>query len=335
MRTERIILASLSLAVGIAAGVARHESCAQAPAGPAGYPGRAVRMIVPFPPGGGTDIISRTVAQRLNEAWGQPVIVDNRGGANGIIGTDLAAKSRPDGYTLAVVIATHAINPALYVKLPYDTAADFAPVTLMAQYPFILTVHPSVPAKSVRELIALANARPGQLSYASSGNGSGPHLGFELFKSMAKVNIVHVPYKGAGPANIELVAGQVQLFFNNFLAAMPLIRAGRLRVLAVTSARRSAVMPELPTLAESGLPGFDVTGWYGVLVPAGTPQAIAAKIQVDIAAALRVPAVHSRLSSEGAEPVGSTADQFAKFLQVETQKWAKVIKESGVRPENL
>lgn len=335
MRTERVVLASLSLAVGIAAAIAGHEGYAQAPAGPSGYPSRAVRMIVPFPPGGGTDIISRTVAQRLNEAWGQPVVVDNRGGANGIIGTDLAAKSRPDGYTLAVVIATHAINPALYPKLPYDTAADFMPVTLMAQYPFILTVHPSVPAKSVRELIALAKARPGQLSFASSGNGSGPHLGFELFKSMAKLDIVHVPYKGAGPANTELVAGQVQLFFNNFLAAMPLIRAGRLRVLAVTSARRSAVMPELPTLAESGLPGFDVTGWYGVLVPAGTPQAIVAKLQTDIAAALRVPAVNSRLSSEGAEPVGSTADQFAKFLQIETQKWAKVIKGAGVRPENL
>ena len=292
-------------------------------------------MIVPYPPGGGTDILSRTVAQKLSEAWGQQVIVDNRAGANGIIGTDLAAKSKPDGYTLGVVIATHAINPALYPKLPYNTTTDFTPVTLMAQYPFILTAHPSVPAKSLRELIALAKARPGELSYASSGNGSGPHLGFELFKSMAKLDIVHIPYKGAGPANRELMAGHVQLFFNNFLAAMPLIRAGKLRVLAVTSAKRSPVMPDLPAMAEAGLPGFDVTGWYGVVVSAGTPLAIVAKVQSDIAAALRVPAVNSRLSSEGAEPVGSTADEFAKFLQVETRKWAEVIKDARVRPETL
>lgn len=299
------------------------------------YPSRAVRVVVPFPPGGGTDIISRTVAQKLNETWRQPVVVDNRSGANGIIGTDIGAKAKPDGYTVLVVIATHAINPFLYPKLPYNTAADFTPVTLMAQYPFILTAHPSVPAKSVRDLIALARSKPGQLSYASSGNGSGPHLGMELFKSAAKIEVVHVPYKGAGPANTDLISGQVQLMFNNFLAAMPMISAGRLRVLAVTSAKRSQVMPEVPTMAESGLPGFAVTGWYGVLVPAGTPQAIVTKIQSDIAAALRVSAVNSRLKSEGAEPVGSTPEQFAKFLQVETQKWAKVIKDAQVHPESF
>jgi tripartite-type tricarboxylate transporter receptor subunit TctC len=194
MKTERVVLVCLCIAFGAAAALAVRDTYAQAaPAGPSGYPSRTVRMIVPFPPGGGTDIVSRTVAQKLNETWGQPVVVDNRGGANGIIGTDLAAKSRPDGYTVVVVIATHAINPALYPKLPYDSTADFAPVTLMAQYPFILTVHPSVPAKSVRELVALAKARPGQLSFASSGNGSGPQLAFELFKSMARVDIVHVP----------------------------------------------------------------------------------------------------------------------------------------------
>ena len=297
------------------------------------YPSRAVRVIVPFPPGGGTDIISRTVAQKLSEGWGQPVVVDNRSGANGLIGTELAARAKPDGYTLLVVIATHAINPSLYRKLPYDTAKDFAPVTLMAQYPYILTIHPALPAKTVKELIALAKVRPGQLSYASSGEGSGPHLGFELFKSAAKIDVVHVPYKGAGPANIDLISGQVQLMFNNFLAAMPQIKAGRLRVLAVSSAQRSKVMPEVPTLAQSGLPGFEVISWYALFAPAETPPAIIAKVQADTAAALRSPAVSARLSGEGAEPVGSTPEQLGKFLAIETQKWAKVVKAAGIKPE--
>jgi tripartite-type tricarboxylate transporter receptor subunit TctC len=299
------------------------------------YPARAVRMIVPFPPGGGTDIISRTIAQKLNEAWGQPVIVDNRSGANGIIGTELLAKSKPDGYTLGVVIANHAINPSLYSKLPYDTVRDFAPITLMAQYPYILTVHPSVPAKSVREFIALAKARPGQLSYASSGNGSGPHLGMELFKSMAKINVVHVPYKGASPANTDLLAGQVQVMFNNFLAAMPFITSHRLRVLAVTTGQRSKAMPELPTIAESGLPGFDVKSYYALIAPAGTAPAVVSRIRSDVAAALRVPAVHTRLTAEGAEPVGSTPDELGKLLQDEIRKWSEVVREAQVKPESF
>ena len=290
------------------------------------FPSRPVRMIVPYPAGGGTDIISRTVAQKLGEKWGQQVIVDNRAGANGIIGTDLAAKSKPDGYTLVVVIATQAINPALYPKIPYNSETDFAPVSLMAQYPFILTTHPSVPAKTVREFIPLAKKRPGELSYASSGNGSGPHLGFELFKSMAGINVVHIPYKGAGPANTELISGQVQAFFNNILAGKPHIQSGRLRVLAATSAKRSQAMPEIPTFAESGVPGFDVTGWYALLAPAGTPAAVISKVQPDTAASLRIPEVAARLSSEGAEPGGSTSDALARFLLTETQKWAKVVK---------
>jgi tripartite-type tricarboxylate transporter receptor subunit TctC len=235
---------------------------------------------------------------------------------------------------LGVVIANHAINPSLYAKLPYDTARDFVPVTLMAQYPYILTIHPSLPAKSVRDLIALAKARPGQLSYASSGIGSGPHLGMELFKSEAKIDIAHVPYKGASPANTDLLAGQVQVMFDNFLAAMPFIASHRLRVLAVTSAHRSAVMPGLPTIAESGLPGFDVTSWYGVIAPAGTPDAIISKVQGDIAATLRVPAVHDRLAHEGAEPVGSTPAQFAKLLADEMRKWSAVVKAAHVKPES-
>jgi tripartite-type tricarboxylate transporter receptor subunit TctC len=302
---------------------------------PPHYPARAVRMIVPFPPGGGTDIISRTIAQKLNEAWGQPVIVDNRSGANGIIGTEMLAKSKPDGYTLGVVIANHAINPSLYSKLPYDTVRDFAPITLMAQYPYILTVHPSVPAKSVREFIALAKARPGQLSYASSGNGSGPHLGMELFKSVAKIDVVHVPYKGASPANTDLLAGQVQVMFNNFLAAMPFITSHRLRVLAVTTGQRSRAMPELPTIAESGLPGFDVKSYYALIAPAGIAPAVVSRIQSDVAAALRVPAVHARLTAEGAEPVGSTPEQLGRLLQDEIRKWSQVVREAQVKPESF
>jgi tripartite-type tricarboxylate transporter receptor subunit TctC len=328
--TVKLITAKLVTAALVTATLVTAELVTAQP-----FPVRAVRMLVPYPPGGGTDITSRLVAQRLAEAWGQPVVVENRGGANGIIGTDLAAKAKPDGYTLVVVIASHAINAALYRNLPYDTANDFTPITLMARYPYIVTSTASLPVRNVKELIALARARPGELSYASSGNGSGPHLGFELFKSAARISVVHVPYKGAGPANVDLVSGQVQLMFNNFLAGMPQIKAGRLRVLAVTSEKRSPVMPELPTLAESGLPGFDVTSWYALLGPAGLPQPIVAKVQGDTAAALKLPAVHSRLAGEAAEPVGSTPGELAKLLAAEIQKWGKVIREGKITMESF
>jgi tripartite-type tricarboxylate transporter receptor subunit TctC len=295
------------------------------------WPSRPVRMIVPYPAGGGTDIISRTVAQKLTEKWDQQVIVDNRPGANGIIGTDLAAKAKPDGQTFVVVIATQAINPALYPKLPYNSETDFAPVTLLAQYPFILTIHPGIAAKTVGEFITLAKSKPGSMSYASSGNGSGPHLGFELFKIAAGIDLVHVPYKGGGPANTDHIGGQVHAFFNNILAAKAYIDSGRLRVLAATSAQRSSAMPDLPTLAESGLPGFDVTGWYALLAPARTPTQILRKAQADAAVVLKNAEVATRLSSEGAEPVGSTSDELAKFLQRETRKWAMVVKSAGIK----
>jgi tripartite-type tricarboxylate transporter receptor subunit TctC len=327
MKTDQPLLHGVMRSFAAAALIAGASGDAMAQS----FPTRPVRMIVPYPAGGGTDIISRTVAQKLGEKWGQQVIVDNRAGANGIIGTDLAAKSKPDGYTLVVVIATQAINPALYPKIPYNSETDFAPVSLMAQYPFILTTHPSIPAKSVREFIALAKKRPGELSYASSGNGSGPHLGFELFKSMAGINVVHIPYKGAGPANTELISGQVQAFFNNILAGKPHIQSGRLRVIAATSAKRSQAMPEIPTFAESGVPGFDVTGWYALLAPAGTPASIVNKVQSDTTASLRIPDVAARLSSEGAEPVGSSPEVLTKFLQTETQKWAKVVKVANIK----
>jgi tripartite-type tricarboxylate transporter receptor subunit TctC len=323
MRIERTIrcLTLLSL---LAAAAAVPPAKAQS------YPARPVRMIVPYPPGGGTDTISRLVAQKLSERWGQQVVVDNRSGAAGIIGTELTARSNPDGYTMAVVIATHASNPALYPKLPYDTLRDFVPVTLMAQYPYILTVHPSVPAKTASEFIALAKQKPGAMSYASSGNGSGPHLGFELFKMMAGIDVVHVPYKGAGPANRELISGQVQAFFNNVLAARGHIAAGRIRVLAATGATRTKAMPEVPTLAESGLAGFDVTSWYSVVAPAGVPAAIVNRIQADTAAVLRLPDVVSRLSNDGAEPIGSTSGELDRFLRAEIRKWDKVVKSAGI-----
>ena len=298
------------------------------------YPSKPIRLVVPFAPGGGTDIVARTVAQKLAENFGQPVVVDNRAGANGIIGTDLAAKSKPDGYTLLITIASHSINPTLYPKLPYDTNVDLAPVSLLAEYPFVITVHPSVPATTVRQFIAFAKARPGQLSYASSGNGSGPHLGMELFKTMAGIEMVHVPYKGAGAAMIDHVSGQVSVFLNNCRAGMPMIKAGKLRPLAVTSPQRSQVMRDLPTVMESGVPGFSVTGWYGILVPSGTPAPVVNTLHDALVKALNAKDVSERLSNEAAMLVGSTPQQFAERLKSEIDKWAAVIKKSGVRAES-
>ena len=300
-------------------------------AGPAAeYPHRLVRIVLPFPPGGGTDIVARTLAQKLSDAWGQPVVVENRAGANGIIGTDLVAKSKPDGYTILFTIVSHTINPMLYPKLPYDSSRDFAPVTMLAEYPFTLVIHPSLPVKNVKELIALAKARPRQLSYATSGIGSGPHLGVELFSSMAGINMVHVPYKGAGPGVIDLIAGQVQLSFNSLLASVPMIKAGKLRLLAVTSATRSPMVPDVPSIAET-LPGFHVTGWHSLLMPAATPRAIIAKLHAETVKALRLSDVKGKLASEGLTLIGSTPEQFAEFLAAETSKWAKVIKAADVR----
>jgi tripartite-type tricarboxylate transporter receptor subunit TctC len=299
------------------------------------YPSKAVRIVVPYPPGGGTDVVARTVAQKMNEMLGQPAIVDNRAGANGIIGTDQVAKAPADGYTVLITIASHAINPTLYSKLPYDTLADLAPVSLLAEYPFVITVHPSIPAKTLKEFVAFAKSRPGQLAYASSGNGSGPHLGMELFKSMAGIDMVHVPYKGAGQAMTDLLSGQVPVFLNNFLAAMPMIRAGKLRALAVTSRTRSAAMPELPTVAEAGVPGYVVTGWYGMFVPAATPAPVINVLYGAAAKALKSKDVSERLSNEAAEIVASTPREFAEFVKIEINKWAAVIRKAQVRLEAL
>jgi len=298
-------------------------------------PAKAVRLIVPYPAGGGTDALARTIAPELSEALGQPVIIDNRPGANGIIGSDAVARSKPDGSTFLLTIASHTINPLLYTKLPYDNDNDLVPVTLIAEYPFVLVVHPALPVKSAKEFIALARKRKGEVTYASSGNGSGPHLGMELLAAMADIEMIHVPYKGAAPATTDLLGGQVQAMLNNFLASASLIRAGRLRPLAVTSLKRSAAMPELPTLAESALPGFEVNGWYGMFAPRGTTPAAATAMQEAVAKAMRRPAVAERLASDGAVAVTNTPAAFAKYLRADSEKWAKVIKRAKVAPETL
>jgi len=298
------------------------------------YPAKPIRIVVPWPPGGGTDVVSRTIAQKMNDTLGQPVIVDNRAGANGIIGADQVAKAPADGYTVLITIASHAINPTLYAKLPYDNA-DLAPVSLLAEYPFVITVHPSLPAKTLGEFISIAKARSGQLAYASSGNGSGPHLGMDLFMNMAGINMIHVPYKGSGQAMTDLVSGQVQVFLNNFLAGMQMIKAGRLRALAVTSSKRSTAAPELPTAGEAGVPGYVVTGWYGMFVPAATPAPVIATLQAATVKALRSKEVSERLSGEAAEIVASAPPQFAEFLKVEIAKWAGVIRKAKIKAETL
>ncbi len=335
-RRRRLVAAAGStfatLATGIVAATTTtpNPARAQQPA-----PTKPIRLIVPYPAGGGTDALARTIAPELAETLGQPVIIDNRPGANGIIGSDAVARSKPDGSTFLLTIASHTINPLLYTKLPYDNDNDLVPVTLVAEYPFVLVVHPALPVKSAKEFIALARKRKGEVTYASSGNGSGPHLGMELLAAMADIDLIHVPYKGASPATADLLGGQVQAMLNNFLASASLIRAGRLRPLAVTSLKRSAAMPELPTLAESALPGFEVNGWYGLFAPRGTTPATLNAMQEAVAKAMRRPAVAQRLSGDGAVAVTNTPDAFAKFLRADSDKWAKVIKRAKLTPETL
>lgn len=296
------------------------------------YPAKPVRMVVPFPAGGATDIVGRLVAQKLSEAWGQQVIVDNRGGAGGTIGSDVVAKSAPDGYTILVATSsTHAIAPSLYSKLAYDPVRDFTPVTLLASATILLAVHPSVPAKTVKELIALAKGQPKALSFASSGNGGISHLIGEQFKSMAGIQMLHVPYKGDTPALVDLASGQVSLMFGTAVSFLPYVKAGRLKALAVTNPKRSPIVPDIPTVAESGLPGFEALQWFGIFAPAGTPKDIVARLHGEIVKILRVPDVRERLSSLGADVVGNTPEQFAAFQRADAAKWTKVVKESGAK----
>ncbi len=303
---------------------------AQAPAPT--YPTKPIRLVVPFPPGGATDILARAVGQRLTEVWGQSVVIDNRPGAGGNIGTELVAKSAPDGYTLEMgTVGTHAINASLYSKLPYDHVKDFVPVILVAGVPNVLVVNPSLPVSSVAELIAYAKANPGKLNFASSGNGTSIHLSGELFKTMAGVQITHVPYKGSAPALQDLLGGQVQLMFDNLPPSLPNIKAGKLKALAVTSATRAPALPDVPTMAEAGLPGFEASSWFGILAPAGTPPAIVAKLNAEIAKWLASPEAQEKLLALGANPAGGTPEDYAKHIAAETSKWAKVVKESGAK----
>jgi tripartite-type tricarboxylate transporter receptor subunit TctC len=296
------------------------------------YPTKPIRIVVPFPAGGATDLLARAVAQRLTEKWGQPVIVDNRPGAGGNIGSELVAKAAPDGYTLEMgTVGTHAINVSLYAKMPYDHVKDFVPIILVAAVPNVLVVNPSLPVKSVQELIAYGKANPGKLNFASSGNGTSIHLSGELFKTMTGVQMTHVPYKGSAPALQDLIAGQVQLMFDNLPPSLPQIKAGKLRALGVTTATRSPVLPDLPTIAESGLPGFESSSWFGLLAPAGTPQPIVAKVNAEVNAWLATPEAKEKIVASGANPAGGTPDDFAKHIAAETAKWQKVVKESGAK----
>ncbi|MDP2706063.1 MAG: tripartite tricarboxylate transporter substrate binding protein [Burkholderiales bacterium] len=297
------------------------------------YPNKAVRVVVPFPAGGSTDIVGRTVAQKLSELWGQPVVVDNRAGGGTVIGTDIVAKAAPDGYTLLVTPAPFTINPSLRSKLPYDALADFAPITLINTTPLVLVVNPGVPARSVKELIALAKARPGQLNFGSSGTGGSNHLAGELFNAMAGVKMVHIPYKGNAPALIDLTGGHVDLIFNGLTSALPLIKGGKLRALAVTSLQRSAALPDAPTLDEVALKGFVAVAWNGLGAPANTPPEVIAKINTDVIRIVNSPELKERLKAEGSDPVGSTTGQYAAFLRDEIAKWAKVIKFAKVKAE--
>ena len=325
--TIRLAQAGRVLSFAVLAGV-----YADAPAQE--YPVKAIRFIAPNLPGGPTDILARLIGQKLAESFGQPVVIENRAGAGGNIGTEAAAKAPPDGYTLVTGNnATFGANVSLYKHLGFDPIKDFAPLVLVATQPNILVVHPSLPVRSVKELIAFAKARPGQLNYANSGMGAAAHLSAELFKSMTGTNIVSIPYKSAGPALIEVIAGQNHLMFATSLSVQPHIKSEKLRALAVTTAKRSRLMPELPTIAEAGVPGFEAMTWHGVLTTGGTPPAIVNKLSAEINRILQLPDVRERLGTLGAEIIGGTPKEFADHIRREISKWAKVIKDAGVRLE--
>lgn len=295
------------------------------------YPAKPIRFIIPLAPSGGGDILARSIAQKLNEKWGQPVIVDNRPGGGGVIGTEVVAKAPADGYTILMIATNHTVNPSLIPKLPYDAIADFAPVTQLTASPNILVLHPSLPAASLKELIALARQRPGQLNYSSAGNGTAGHLAAELMKMMAKIDVVHVPYKAAPQALSDLVSGQIQLQFSNLMTALPHVKNGRLRGIAVTTIQRSPAIPELPTMDQAGLRGYRVDQTYGVVAPGRTPAPIVAKLNAEIVNILKSPEIGQRMSAEGAMLVGNTPQEYLEYLKAELQKWTKVVKEVGIR----
>ena len=298
------------------------------------FPDHPVRIIVGYPPGGGTDLVARLIQQPLSTRWGQPVVIDNRPGANAIIAAEAVAKAKPDGYTLLMAYATEvALNPVTEKKLPYDPARDFAPILQLASAPLVLAANPALPAKDVKELVALAKAKPGALSYSSSGSGSVHHFAGELFKLQTGTDILHVPYKGSGPATADAVAGQVQLTYASAASVLRFVQAGRLRALAVTSKKRSPQMPEVPSMTEAGLADFELTSWYGLLAPAGTPAAVLAKINADVAAALGSPEMQKSFSAQGLDPAGGTPQAFGEFIRAESAKFARIAKAGNIRAD--
>lgn len=303
------------------------------PAAAQTFPAKPVRIIVAFPPGGGVDIVARTMGPRLTEIWRQPIVVENRPGASGVIGTEAAARSAPDGHTLFIgTLGNLTANQYLYPKMPVDPLRDLAPLTQVVAVHFVMTAHPSLPAKNVKELIALAKARPGQINYASSGPGGAPHLGAELFKSMTRVDMVHVPYKGSGLSFIDLLAGQVSLTCDSQLQSLPYIKAGRLRALAVLGGKRSPLLPEVATVGET-VPGYELTNWFGMTVPAATPPDLIARLYADISKVLQQPDFREKITGMGADVVGSTPAQFGAFMKAESDKWGKVIREANIKAE--
>jgi tripartite-type tricarboxylate transporter receptor subunit TctC len=295
------------------------------------FPTKPIRIIVAYTPAGATDILARAIGQKMNDTWGQPVIVDNRPGANGNIGTELAARATPDGHTLVMGTAgTHGINPSLYRKLNWDAVKDFEPVSLVAMVPNILVVNNSLPVKNVKELIAYAKANPGKLNYGSPGNGSTAHLSMELFKTMTGTSLTHIPYKGSAGVLADVMGGQIALTMDNMPPYLPQVKAGKIRALAVSTAKRSPAVPDIPTIAEAGVPGYDSGAWFGLLAPAGTPKGIVNRLAAETQRILKLPDVHERIAALGAEPVGSTPEQFAAHIKSEIAKWAKVIKEANV-----
>jgi tripartite-type tricarboxylate transporter receptor subunit TctC len=318
MKTRHIVIAALFAA------------CASS-ASAQGYPHKLIRFIVPWPPGGGADVLARILSPNLSEDLGQQVVIDNRGGAAGNIGAELAAKSPPDGYTIVFAYSgTHAINPSIYSKMPFKES-DFAPVIWLAEVPQVLVVHPSLPAKMVNDLIALAKAKPGQLTYGSSGNGAINHLAGALFATMTKTRMVHVPYKGGGPAAIALMSGEISMIFGEPASVVQHIASGKLRALAVTSARHALALPNLPTIAESGVPGYEVTSWNGILAPAGTPDDIIARLNTELNKIIATPPMRQKMIDNGYEPVGGPPEKFGAKIHSETAKWAPVVKAAGVK----
>ena len=315
-----------------AAAVALALALAASAQAPSAYPSRPVKLVIPFPPGGPLDIVGRAIAQKLSEAWGQSVVVDNRPGAGGNIGADVVAKSAPDGYTILMgALSTHAVNPSLYAKMPYDAIADFAPITLVAVTPNVLVVNATLPVNSAKQFIAYAKANSGKLAFGSGSNGSAGHLAGELFKVDTGTDITHIPYKGGAPATQALLAGDTQFMFDNLANAMPQVKAGKLKALAVTTAERSKLAPDLPTMAEAGLPGFNISTWFGLFAPAGTPKEIIAKWNAEVAKILNSQEMRDKLIAQGAEPSPTTPEQFAAFVKSEIPKYAKIIKASGAK----